>query len=94
MTLGLFYVLFSINTKIFTRKIFPELVQIGEKCENLHPAKLTGYTVVAFWQSGEWKETLIMLLVGVKLDKISLLCELEQLYKCLPVWFCVGVRCR
>ena len=93
MTLGLFYVLFSTNTKIFMRKNFRELVQTREKCENLHPAKLTGYTAVAFWQSGEWKETLTMLLVCVKLNKISLLCELKQLYKCLPVWLCVGVRC-
>ena len=93
MTLGLFYVLFSTNTKIFMRKNFRELVQTREKCENLHPAKLTGYVAVAFWQSGEWKETLTMLLVCVKSNKISLLCELKQLYKCLPVWLCVGVRC-
>ena len=45
MTLSLFYVLLSISTKIFAGKIFRESVQTHEKHENLHPAKLTGYTV-------------------------------------------------
>ena len=49
MTLGLFYVLFSTNTKIFMRKNFRELVQTCEKCENLHPAKLTGSSFLAIW---------------------------------------------
>ena len=45
MTLGLFYVLLSTSTKIFAGKNFRESVQTREKRENLHPAKLTGYTV-------------------------------------------------
>ena len=45
MILGLFYVLLSTSTKIFARKNFRESVQTREKRENLHPAKLTGYTV-------------------------------------------------
>ena len=45
MTLGLFYVLLSTSTKIFAGKNFRELVQTREKRENLHPTKLTGYTV-------------------------------------------------
>ena len=42
--------LLSTNTKIFAGKIFRKLVQTREKHAYLHPAKLTGYTVVAFWQ--------------------------------------------
>ena len=46
MTLDLFYVLLSTSTKIFAEKNFRESVQTREKRENLHPAKLTGYTVL------------------------------------------------
>ena len=45
MTLGLFYVLLSTSTKIFVGRNFRESLQTREKRENLHPAKLTGYTV-------------------------------------------------
>ena len=47
MTLSLFYMLLSTSTKIFAGKIFRESVQTREKCENLHPAKITSYTVRA-----------------------------------------------
>ena len=45
MTLGLFYVLLSTSTKIFTEKISRESAQTHEKHENLHPAKLIAYMV-------------------------------------------------
>ena len=42
----LYYVLLSTSTKILAGRNFCELVQTHEKRENLHPAKLTGYTVL------------------------------------------------
>ena len=43
----LLYVLLSTSTKILAGRNFRESVQTREKRENLHPAKLTGYTVCA-----------------------------------------------
>ena len=51
VTLGLFHVLLSTSTKIFAGKNVRKLVQTCEKCENLHPAKLTSYTVYCVYTS-------------------------------------------